>query len=91
MDAKKAKLLEGSVVQVMSSVASKGGQKDGDLFINSLLICIFGMTIVMYNKIKENGENLTKYYRLGSKGRLDIFKSLKNLEKVINKRVIKKK
>jgi len=82
LDAKKAKLLEGPTVQVMSSVASRGGQKGGDLLINALLIVIFGMTMLIYNKQKKNEQKDATYYERGRDGRYDIYSYLlKNTEK----------
>ena len=72
LDAKKAKLLEGPMVQVMSTVASRGGQKGGNLLIIALLIVIFGMTMLIYNKQKQ-------LYKLGARGRNVIAREVRNV------------
>ena len=72
LDVKKAKLLEGPIVQVMSSFASRGGQKGGDLLIIALLIVIFGMTILIYNKQKKSEQMDANYYARGEYGRRSI-------------------
>ena len=72
LDAKKAKLLKGPMVQVMSTVASRGGQKGGNLLIIALLIVIFGMTLLIYNKQKQ-------LYKLGARGRNVIANEVRNV------------
>tara|TARA_X000000368_G_C22995448_1_gene696399 strand:+ start:194 stop:940 length:747 start_codon:yes stop_codon:yes gene_type:complete len=79
LDAKKAKLLEGPMVQVMSSVASRGGQKGGDLLVEALLIVIFGMTILIYNKQKKSEQKDANYYARGEYGRRAIRNAVSNV------------
>lgn len=72
----KKQLLEGPIVQVMSSIASRGGQKGGDHLIIALLICIFGMTVAIYNKVEDKVEET---YRSGSRGRANISGEIKRV------------
>lgn len=81
LEEKKAKLLEGPLVQVMSSFASRGGQKGGNMgaIALALLICIFGMTLVIYNKIKENDAIRADFYEKGLRGRNTIMSRINRL------------
>lgn len=87
LEEKKAKLLKGPLVQVMSSVASRGGQKGGNMgaIALALLICILGMTLVIYNKIKENDASRADFYEKGLRGRNTIMSRINRLSNDTNR------
>ena len=64
LDAKKAQLLKGPMVQVMSTVASRGGGENTEYIILALLIIVFGMTVFIYRRMEENEERSERRFGL---------------------------